>query len=546
MVRNVRLLGETPFDLVIVGAGIYGATVAWDAALRGLSVAIVDRGDFGAGTSFNSLKTVHGGLRSLQRAAFREVREFVAERRALSRIAPHLVHPLTFVVPTYRHPLRNKPLMRMAMVLNDVLAFDRNDQPDPSKHLPRGGVVSRDECLRLNPAIDPDGVTGGVVWHDCQMYSSDRLTLAFLTSACRAGAAAANYVEAIGFLHEGGRLTGVQARDLLTGEPFDLRARVVISAAGPWVWSLLDRLPDQLRHRRPSAPLAFSKAINLVTRRVGGSTAAGGLADGRFLFMAPWRDVTVIGTSHDPHPGTPETLSLTGRDVEAFLAQATRAFPRAGLTRADVRLVHRGLLPASPAGGGHQPLLKHSLVIDHREHGLDGLISVIGVRYTTARATAARTVDVALTALERPVPPCRTASTPLAGGEIANFTDYERGLADCRPEGFAAAALPRLARCYGSDLPALVRLADEQPALAALLSPSCPVTRAEIAYAVRWEMAVHLADAVIRRTDAGSAGHPGGEAVAAAAAVMAAECRWSEARVAEEIAAVGRFYHIPD
>ncbi len=194
MLRNLIRLSDTPFDILIVGAGIYGATIAWDAAARGLSVAIVDRGDFGGATSFNSLKTVHGGLRSLQRAAFADMREFIRERRALSRIAPHLVHPLPFVIPTYRHPMRNKPLMRVVMAVNDLIAFDRNRQPDSSKHLPPGRVVSRAECLRLNPAIAPDGVTGGVVWHDCQMYSADRLTLAFIASACRAGATAANHV----------------------------------------------------------------------------------------------------------------------------------------------------------------------------------------------------------------------------------------------------------------------------------------------------------------------------------------------------------------
>src|SRR3990172_8528078 len=329
MVRDLTRLSDTPFDLLIVGAGIYGATMAWDATARGLSVAMVDRGDFGGATSFNSLKTVHGGLRSLQRAALGDVREFIRERRALSRIAPHLVHPLPFVLPTYRHPLRNKPLMRVVMAVNDLVAFDRNRLPDASKHLPPGRVVQRDECLRLNPAIAPDGVTGGVVWHDCQMYSADRLTLAFLASACRAGATAAHYVEGTGLVAGAGAVTGAQVRDTLGGGTFDLRARLVVNAAGPWAWSLLERLPGKLAGRARLGPPAFSKALNLVTRAVGGPAAAGGLVDGRFLFMAPWRDVTVIGTSHDPFTGAPDALSITTRDVDALFAEAVRAFPRA-------------------------------------------------------------------------------------------------------------------------------------------------------------------------------------------------------------------------
>jgi glycerol-3-phosphate dehydrogenase len=262
--------------------------------------------------------------------------------------------------------------------------------------------------------------------------------------------------------------------------------------------------------------------------------------------MAPWREVSVVGTSHDPYTGAPDDLAVTAPDVDKFLADVVRAFPRAGLTRTDVRLVHRGLLPAAPGVGAHERLLKQSLVVDHRRHGLANLLSIVGVRYTTARATAAGAVDLALAALGRAAVPCRTALTPLVGGDLPDFPAFERDAASALPSRLDRAALPRLTRCYGSELPALTRLVDAAPALAAPLSPACGVTGAEIAYAARHEMAVHLTDAVIRRTDAGSAGHPGADAVRAAAAVMGAEHGWSAERAAEEIAAVDRFYHIAD
>jgi glycerol-3-phosphate dehydrogenase len=190
--------------------------------------------------------------------------------------------------------------------------------------------------------------------------------------------------------------------------------------------------------------------------------------------------------------------------------------------------------------------MKRSLVVDHRRHGLAGLLSVVGVRYTTARATAAEAVDLVFASLGHVAAPCRTATTPLVGGDLPDFAAFERGAVDERPAGLDPTVIPRLARCYGSDLPALIRLIEATPALAAPLSPACGVTGAEIAYAARREMAVRLADAVVRRTDAGSAGHPGADAVRAAAAVMTAEHGWSTTRAAEEIAAVDRFYHIPD
>src|SRR5919108_3886873 len=178
MVRDLRRLAETQFDLVIVGAGIYGAIAAWDAVLRGLSVAIIDKDDFGSGTSFNNLKTLHGGLRSLQAMNLAQMRLFIRERRAFARIAPHLVAPLPFVVPTYRDPRRSAALMRVALLMNDVISSDRHDGlEDPALQLPPGRIVSAQECLHLNPIIDPTGVRGGAVWYDYQLHSTDRMTL---------------------------------------------------------------------------------------------------------------------------------------------------------------------------------------------------------------------------------------------------------------------------------------------------------------------------------------------------------------------------------
>src|SRR5687768_15378828 len=176
MVRDLRQLADTRFDLVVVGAGFYGAIAAWDAALRGLSVALLDKDDFGSATSFNNLKTLHGGLRSLQSLNFKQMRLFIRERRTLARVAPHLIRPLPFVVPTYRHPLRSVAAMRIALAINDAMSQDRHEGiNDESLHLPAGEIVSRDECLRLNPVIDPNGVTGGAIWHDYQMHNADRM-----------------------------------------------------------------------------------------------------------------------------------------------------------------------------------------------------------------------------------------------------------------------------------------------------------------------------------------------------------------------------------
>jgi glycerol-3-phosphate dehydrogenase len=536
--RNLPALANTRFDILVVGAGIYGATVAWDAAQRGLSVALIDRGDFGAGTSTNSAKTVHGGVRALQSGNLAELRSFVRERRALSRIVPHLVSPLPFVIPTYGGLTRNRLVMRAAFGLYDlVLARDRNDLTDRSKHLQPSRLISRDECLRLNPAIAPDGVTGGIIWYDCQMYNPDRVLLSFVLSAVGAGAVVANHIKATGWLRDGERITGVQVEDRFGTGGFDVRASLVVNAAGPWSPGLLADLPPALSAGQPRG---LSKAINLVTRAITTTHALGGLAGSRFLFVAPWRGVSIVGTSHDPFDGRADSLQIRKADVAAFLCEVTQAFPNANLTPADVRLVHRGLLPATDRTG--HLLLKDSAVRDHRADGVPGLMSVLGVRYTTARGTAERAVDMACSILGHTPPICRTAESPLVGGDIPDFRHF---LAEASKETDNAVDMStrrRLAHSYGSSYQYLLRMMVENPALAISLSDQCAVTRGEILHAVRHEMAVCLSDAVLRRTETGSAGHPGQAALEEAARVMGGEIGWNEDERTRQVASIESAY----
>jgi glycerol-3-phosphate dehydrogenase len=504
-------------------------------------VALIDRGDFGGATSFNNLKTLHGGLRSLQSLNLRQMRLFIRERRALARVAPHLVGPMGFLAPTYRHPVRSASALRTALAINDLVARDRHDAlPDVALHLPNGRLVSRDECVRLNPVIDPDGVTGGALWYDYQMHNADRMTLSFALSAAARGARIANYVSATGVLRDGGRIAGISARDQRSSDTFDIRARAVLNATGPWAASWLAALDPPL-----AAPAAsLSRAMNVVTRRVAVPQGCAGLTGGRFLFLVPWRDVTVIGTSHEPHDGAADDLAVSSRDVERFMADAARAFPRAKLTVEDVTLVHRGLLPSTDHRRDHVTLLRESRVVDHRRVGASGLISMFGVRYTTARHTAARAVDAVFDALGQVPPPCTTATTPVDGGDIEDKSAVVRRVLH-DGGGFPQSALHRIALTYGTNAERVVRLAHERPELARPLGTHCGVTAAEILHAARHEAAVTLSDAVMRRTEAGSAGHPGDEALAGAAAVMASELGWSAAHAADELAGLSAAYRLP-
>ena len=544
MQRDLRQLADTRFDVLVVGAGFYGVTTAWDAAQRGLSVAIIDQDDFGAATSFNNLKTLHGGLRSLQGLDFPQARLFIRERRALARIVPHLVRPLPFVIPTTRDPRRSKLLMRIGLALSDAVAHDRNQGlPDPGTHLPPARILSRDETLRLNPVVAPDGVTGGALWYDYQMQSTDRVTLSFLLSALDAGACAANYVRAGRFLQEHTRVVGVLAEDRMTGTQFPIRAAVVINAAGPWASAMLGNLPEAARG---APPPKLSRAMNVVTSKMVNDHACGGVANGRYLFMVPWRDVAMIGTSHDVHDGAADGLRVTRWDLEAFLKDAREAFPLASLSSNDVRLVHRGLLPMIDGDGTHVRLVKESRVVEHGDHGLPGLVSMFGVRYTTARHTAQQAVDAAFRSMgHQTPPPCRTAETPLHGGSIVHMDNFLRAILVRDFEGITPATLRRIASTYGTGYESVLRIARDVPALARPLGQTCEVIGAEILYAAKQEMALKLTDAVIRRTEAGAAGHPGADALERAATVMARAHGWDTARTRSEIEDVENFYRLP-
>ena len=544
MQRDLRRLADTKFDVIVVGAGFYGVATAWDAAQRGLSVAIVDKDDFGAATSFNNLKTLHGGLRSLSALNFSQMRLFIRERRALARIVPHLLRPLPFVVATKRTPTRNSLAWRVLLTINDAMARDRNEGlSDPGTHLPDGQIISKDEALRLNPVVAPEGVTGGAVWYDYQMQSTDRVTLSFLLSAVDAGAVAANYLEVQRLVQVNGRVTGVRVEDRLTKESFAIRGTVVVNAAGPWAASLLSELPTAAQG---APPPRLSRAMNLVTRKVVNDHACGGVVQGRYLFLVPWRDVSMLGTSHDAHVGTADQLKVSRWDLEAFLKDAREAFPQAGLTTSDVRLIHRGLLPMMSGSGTKVRLVKESQVVDHSKHGLPGLVSMFGVRYTTARFTAEQAVDAVFRVMGHATPPpCRTAETPLQGGSILHMDNFLKAVMLREVDGIPAETLKRIAATYGTGYDLVLQMARDVPALGRPIGRDCAVIGAEILYAARTEMAVKLGDALIRRTEAGAAGHPGSDAVERAGAIMARAHEWDEWHMRNEIAEVEAFYRLP-
>jgi glycerol-3-phosphate dehydrogenase len=534
MHRDLARLSRQPFDLLVVGGGVHGLAAAYDAAQRGLSVALVESGDFGSGASFNHLKTVHGGLRYLQTADLERMRESIVERRALARIAPHLLAPLPFLMPTYRSLTRSRLALRVAFAADALVGWDRNAGVPPRLRLPRGRTMPRAECLRIFPGVRRAGLTGGALWYDYQARNTDRLTFAFGVAADRAGAALANYVRADTALRSGGRVVGMRVRDAFGGQEFDVRARVTLNAAGAGAGRVMEAFGAP--HRYP-----LVKATNLVTRRPLEAPAVSSATDsGRMLFVVPWEGRAMAGTFHSPQECGPDDTGVSPGELRAFLAEVNEAFPGLDLTPDDVTMVHRGLMVAEPSRRGGLEPAGHFRIHDHADEGAEGAITLVSVKYTTARGVAAEAVDAVLRRLGRQAP-CRTGQVPLPGGDLADADTFQQGLLGEAP-AIDAQVARQLAGTYGSEARAVLALAAASPRLGEPVAPGVPVIRAQVVHAVRHEMACTLTDVVARRLPLGAAGHPGRAVAEGCAALMAEELAWSQERVELETAALAAFY----
>jgi glycerol-3-phosphate dehydrogenase len=546
MRRDLDRLTATTFDLLVIGGGIHGLAAAYDAAQRGLSVALVEREDFGSGASFNHLRTVHGGLRSLQTGDLRKFRLSIRERRTFARIAPHLVEPLGFLLPTSRSLTRSRLAFAAAFLLDALLGFDRNHDLPPSLHLPRGRTLSRASCLAIDPTLEDQDITGGALWYDYQMPRAERLTLAFAHAASEAGAreggpdgvALANYVEAEQVLLDGGRVTGARVRDRVTSTTFDVAARTVLNAAGAGI-------PSLLAGSRVTQTLPLQKAINLVTTRPMGAIAIGGSHAGGTLIRVPWRGRAIVGTWHASSPAAAASAEVTEAELDAVIADVNATFPKFALDREEVTLVHRGLVPAHVDRHGIVHLQSESRILDHAGDGVAGLISIRGAKYTTARAVAEDAVNLIERQLGREHTPCRTANTPLPGSPTEAEAEQLDMLTDelCRAHpGVGAGCARHLVLAYGTRWRDVLALARDIPSFAEPIDPAHPAIRAEIAYAVRHEMALTLTDVVARRIQIGAAGNPGDRTAHCCAAIMRDECGWSESRTDDELRALRELY----
>jgi len=534
MVRSSPALAGRTFDLLVVGGGVYGLTIAYDAAQRGLQVALVERDDFGSGISFNHARTIHGGLRYLQSFDLARSRESIRERRTLARIAPHAVTAVPFVLPLTTSVMRSPLALRTAFLLDRVVARDRNQAVPEVLRLPAGAVIAADEATARFPLLAGQELAGAAIWYDYVTTEADRLTLAWGLAAIAHGATLANYTEAVELVAEGGRAVGVRVRDHLTGEHATIHARLIVCACGAG----LDRLLGSIG-LASGTPLL--EAMNLIVDRTPGFAAVGGrTASGKTFFMVPYHRRVVCGTWESTSPISPDADGKPPHDIEPFLKSVNEAFPAVRLTRDEVSLIHRGLVPAAANGDGTVRLEGHEQVRDYRANGIDRLVTVSGAKYTTARGVAERVTDRIVRMLDCDAPACRTADTPLTGSAItsADVPAAQAALSGQIPSGSVA----HLISSYGGRFDEVAKLAMTNPDWCEPIDPQSPVIGAELVWAVRHEMCVTLGDAVIRRTPLGAVGRPSRVVLERAARLVGDELGWPEERRRTETAAVEAFY----
>ena len=525
-----RLSGidEGTFDAVVIGGGMAGAGVARDLALRGASVALFEKGDFASGTSSKSSKLIHGGLRYLELAEFRLVRESLREKKTLERLAPHLVRPLPFLVPVYRGSKRGLITVRIGMWLYDLLT--------PGKQTERFRVVPPVEALALEPSIQAADLRGAGYYFDDLLLFPERLCLENALSAARHGARVHNYCEVEEVTRGPRGLDGVRVRDLLTGQVHTARAPVIVNCAGPWV----DRLRELAGVREVGARvLRTTKGIHCLLPRMTEHAVYLSTADDRMIFVIPWRQFSMVGTTDTDFDGDPDRLWATRDEVEYLLGAVRPALPDPRVTLDQVVYTYAGVRPLAFEEGSSASRVSrdHKVVVEG-----DGgrFLSITGTKLTCFRSLAEEVGDRVIRALGRRVP-SRTAELTLDG------LDDEAGKIEARTwmdvsEEMAATGLSRetleiLVETYGRGFARVLALLRKLPDGAERLCPRNPEIVAQLHHAVREEMAVSLQDFLLRRTGIGQSPCLGLDCFESVGRRMGELAAWSPRRLQAELEA---------
>ena len=497
----IAKMGYEQFDILVIGGGITGAGIALDAATRGLAIALVEKRDFASGTSSRSTKLIHGGLRYLEHFDFALVREGLQERAVVLKNAPHLARPFPFLVPVYSDSKRNydHPFkVRAGLVLYDLLAGRQK--------LGRHKSISKKETLELAPQLDKNGLKGSFVYFD-GITNDSRLVAEVISTAHSYGATIANYLPVTGFAKTpNGQISGVELMNQLSGRRFQAQAHVVINATGVWLDETRNLAPDSnaetdQRHLRPSKGVHL--VISSVRFKVSTALLIPSLSDHRFYFVVPWEGCVVIGTTDTDYNGDLNSPRAESSEAAEILNAINSFFPSLRLTKSDVISTFAGLRPLIGSGNHSSPKdVSRGEAIFKSDNGL---ISIAGGKLTTYRRMAERTVDLAVSQLTEkhghpPIPASRTTETTISGGLYTHSDNQHAIRRLIEYKKLSVHIATRLTRTYGSNVEVIEAIISENASVFSSIIPGTDFIAAEIVYAVRFEMAITIADVLMRRT----------------------------------------------
>ena len=506
--------GLQHFDVAVIGAGINGAGIARDAALRGLSVIILDKNDMCTGCSWISSRLIHGGLRYLEYGEIPLVYESLHERRYLRLTAPHLVEPLRISIPIYEEARRGPLLIRLGMIAYDILSI--------TKSLPTHDMLSSDELQKEEPGLRTEGLRAAARYYDTQVAFAERLVLENLLAAMSAGAAVKTYCEVTATRVTDGAVSSLVYLDGADESQHEISVGMVVNAAGPWVDRVLETAPlPAPRH------IGGTKGSHIIVGKFEGAPKDAfyveAAADGRPFFIIPWNNQYLIGTTDIRYDGDLDKIRISDAEVDYLMSETNRVFPKANLTKASVHYAYAGIRPLPYQEEGPESAITRRHIIKVNKKVASGLISIIGGKLTTYRNLAEQTVDKIARLKHLKLPKCRTRDTLLPGA-----WGLERAEEKLRAmQLLSGAGIERLLGIYGGRVSGICDLIHSDEDLARTIDVNDTVLAAEIVFAIREEFAKTLTDIVFRRCMVGLDGDQGRPLYAAIADIASDEFGWN-------------------
>jgi glycerol-3-phosphate dehydrogenase len=518
-------ISEIHFDAIIIGAGINGAGIARDAALRGLCVLLLDKGDVGGGTTSWSTRLIHGGLRYLEYGEIGLVRESLREREKLFHIAPHLVKPLPLLIPIYEDNRRGVMMIHLGMIAYDVLSFD--------KSVAHHHFLSRKEVLKRAPSLESKGLKKAALYFDAQVEFAERLAVENVLSVIGTGATVLTYCKVNKILFDGNKICGVEFADLSNDSSYQARSNLIVNVAGPWVDEVLKNEGFKVERL-----IGGTKGSHIIVKVFDGvprdALYAEAKEDGRPFFIIPWNNLFLIGTTDTRFDGNLDEVIADENEIAYLLRETNRLIPSAQLERGDVLYTYAGVRPLPFVKNEKESgITRRHFVHDHAPQ-IEGLISIVGGKLTTYRNLAQQTVNMMFKKLNRGSRPCKTAKMTLPGASVENFKTFCDEFKK-KNKHLPEKLVERLLKIYGSRAVEVLLLCEDENELLGTFDDETGAIKAEVLYSFTREFAANLSDCLLRRTMVGLNSKCGIGADEEAAKVAQKFLGWSEERAKKEV-----------